>query len=154
MPCASAWVSAGEQALEHAADLRQRHPPDVRAQRAALDVLHRDVRRAVVLEVVVDRDDVRVAQRAGDARLAQEALGERRVGRVERAELLERDEAVEVGLAGEVHHRHAAAADLAEDLVAADCLHEASGIPAFLFVADLWRLRVVSPRILDSGNHS
>ena len=60
----------------------------------------------------------------GHARLAQEALGERRVGRVERAELLQRDEAVEVGLAGEVDHRHAAATDLAEDLVAADRLHD------------------------------
>ena len=27
MPCCSAWASAGEQALEHAADLRQRQPP-------------------------------------------------------------------------------------------------------------------------------
>ena len=109
MPCGSAWVEAGEHALEHAGDLRQRHPPDVRPQRAALDVLHRDVRRAVVLEVVVHGDDVRVAQRAGDARLAQEALRERRVGGVERAELLQRDEAVQVGLAREVDDRHAAA---------------------------------------------
>jgi hypothetical protein len=65
-----------------------------------------------------------MAQRAGDARLAQEALRERGVGRVERGELLERDEAVEVGLAGEIDHRHAAASDLAEDLVAADRLQD------------------------------
>ena len=39
-------------------------------------------------------------------------------------ELLERDEAVEVGLAGEVDHRHAAATDLAQDLVAADGAHK------------------------------
>ena len=76
----------------------------------------------VVLEVVVDGDDVRVAQRAGHARLAQEALRERGIGRVERPELLERDEAVQVGLAGEVDQGHAAAADLAEDLVAPDRL--------------------------------
>ena len=114
---------AGEQALEHAADLRQVHPADVRAQRAALDVLHRDVRRAVVLEVVVHGDDVRVRQRTRHARLAQEALGEGGIGGVERAELLERHEPIEVGLAGEVHHRHAAATHLSEDLVAADCLH-------------------------------
>ena len=98
--------------------------PDERPQRAALDVLHRDVRRAVVLEVVVHGDDVRMAQRAGHARLAQEALRERGVGGVERRQLLERDEAVEVGLAGEVDHRHAAAPDLAEDLVAADGLQD------------------------------
>ena len=78
----------------------------------------------VVLEVVVHGDDVRVAQRPGDARLAQEALGERGVGRVEGRELLQRDEAVEVGLPGEVDHGHAAAADLAEDLVAADRLQD------------------------------
>ena len=46
------------------------------------------------------------------------------VGGVERAQLLERDEAVEVGLARQVHQRHAAAAELAEDLVAADRLHD------------------------------
>ena len=114
----------GEQALEHAADLRQGHLADVRAQRAALDVLHRDVRRAVVLEVVVHGDDVRMAQRAGHARLAQEALGERRVGGVEGAQLLERDEAVQVGLARQVHERHAAAPQLAQDLVSADGLHD------------------------------
>jgi len=114
----------GEQALEHAADLRQRELADVRAQRAALDVLHRDVRRAVVVEVVVDRDDVRVRERARDARLAQEALGERGVRRVEGAQLLERHEAVEVGLAREVDHRHAAATHLAQDLVATDGLHD------------------------------
>ena len=68
----------GEQPLEHAADLRERQLPDVRAQRPALDVLHRDVRRAVVLEVVVDGDDVRVRERPGDARLAHEALARTR----------------------------------------------------------------------------
>ena len=40
------------------------------------------------------------------------------------AELLERDEAVEVGLAGEVDHGHAAAPDLAEDLVSPDGLQD------------------------------
>ena len=59
-------------------------------------------------------------QRAGDARLAQEALRERRVGRVERAELLERDVAVEVGLARQVDDGHAAAAELLQDLVPTD----------------------------------
>ena len=46
------------------------------------------------------------------------------VGRVERAQLLERDEAVQVGLAREVDHRHAAASELAQDLVTADGLHD------------------------------
>ena len=75
---------------------------------------------AVVLEVVVDGDDVRMAERPGHPRLAQEPLGERRVGGVEGGELLQRDGAVEVGLPGQVHGRHAAATDLSEHLVAAD----------------------------------
>jgi hypothetical protein len=37
-----------EHRLEHTADLGEGHSPDVRAQRAVLDVLHRDVRRAAV----------------------------------------------------------------------------------------------------------
>ena len=60
----------------------------------------------------------------GDARLAQEALRERGVGGVEGGQLLERDEAVEVGLAREVDDRHPAAADLAQDLVAPDRLQD------------------------------
>jgi hypothetical protein len=113
-----------QQALEHPADLRHRHLADVRAQRAALDVLHRDVRRALVLEVIVHGHDVRVAQRARDTRLAHESLRERGIGRMERAELLERHEAVEVGLTGQEHQRHPAAAQLAEDLVATNRLHD------------------------------
>ena len=66
------------------------------------------------------RHDVRVVERSGDARLAQEARGEGRIGRVERRELLQRDLAVEVGLAREPDDGHAAAADLAQELEAAD----------------------------------
>ena len=57
----------GEQPFEHPADLRQVETADQRSQRAALEVLHRDERCALVLEVLVHRDDVRVAQRAGEA---------------------------------------------------------------------------------------
>ncbi len=111
----------GQQALEHAADLRERHPPDVRAQRAALDVLHRDVGRPVVLEVVEHRDHVRVDERARQPRLADEALGEARIrGGVERRELLQRDEPIEVELPREVDDRHPAATELADDAVAPD----------------------------------
>ena len=85
-----------------------------------VDVLHGDVRGPVVLEVVVDRDDVGVAERAGQPRLAQEALREGGVGLAKGAQLLQRDQAVEVGLAGEEHGGHAAPAELLEDLVAAD----------------------------------
>ena len=107
----------GQDALQHARDLRQLEVADERAQRAALDVLHRDVRRPLVLEEVVDGDDVGVAQRAGDARLAHEALGEGRVCGVKRRQLLQRDDAVEVGLTREIDDGHPAAADLTDDVV-------------------------------------
>ena len=123
---------AGQDALQHAGALGQRHPPHPRPQRAPLDVLHRDVRRPVVLEVVVHGHDVRVAERTGHARLAHEPLRERGVGRVEGSELLQRDEPVQVALAREVDRRHAAAPQLAEDLVAADRLHRFGHQPASL----------------------
>ena len=60
----------GEHALEHAEHLRQLERADQRPQRAAGDVLHRDVGHAVVLEEVEQRDDVRVVERGGEPRLA------------------------------------------------------------------------------------
>ena len=123
-PAARRVLEPRQQPLEDAADLREGQLPDERAQRAALEVLHRDVGRALVLEVVVDGDDVRVAERAGHARLAQEPLRERLVRGVERRELLESDEPVEVGLAGEVDRRHPSAADLLQQLVPADALED------------------------------
>ena len=123
-PAARRVLEPGEEPLEHPADLGEGHLPDQRPERPALDVLHRDVGRPLVLEVVVHRDDVRMAERAGHARLAQEPLGEGLVGRVERGELLQRNEPVEVGLTGEIHGRHAAPTDLLQQLVAADPLED------------------------------
>ena len=116
-------VGEGRQhALEHPGDLGQAERAHVGAQRAALEVLHRDVGHPLVLEVLVDGDDVGVPERAGDARLLQEAGGGGRIGGVEGRQLLEGDVAQEVGLAGQVDHRHPAAADLAHDLEAPDAL--------------------------------
>ena len=83
-------------------------------------VLHRDVRQPVRLEVVVHGDDVGVAEGARQPGLAQEPLRERGLGGAEDAELLERDDAVEVDLPRDVDGGHAAAADFAADLVAPD----------------------------------
>ena len=110
----------GQHVLQHAADLRQVQPPDPRPQRAARDVLHRDVRRPLVLEEVEHGDDARVVQRAREPRLAHEARGHLGVLALQRAELLQRREAIQVQLAGEVDARHAAPAELSDDLVAAD----------------------------------
>ena len=45
---------------------------------------------------------------------------------MEAAQLLERDLAIEVGLPGGVHDRHAATTDLAQDLIATHGAHEDS----------------------------
>ena len=95
-------------------------PPHVRPEGALIQVLHGDVGRARVLEEVEHGDDVRVHQRARQARLAHEPAREVGVGRVEGRQLLERHEAVQVELAREVYHRHPAASDLPDDAVAAD----------------------------------
>ena len=52
IPCACRLREARQDALQHARDLREREAARQRPQRAALEVLHRDVRRAVVLEEV------------------------------------------------------------------------------------------------------
>jgi hypothetical protein len=111
----------GEHALDHPADLRQLEPADELAQRAARDVLHRDVRDAVVLEEVEQRDDVRVIQRGGEPGLAHEALGQRWVAALE-IQSLEDHVAVQRRLAHEVHDGHPAAREHPDDLVVSDAI--------------------------------
>ena len=91
-----------------------RHPL---AQRPALDVLHRDVRDALVLEDVEDEDDARVRQRAGELRLADEALDG--LGRRVELDALEGDRPAEARVVAEEHHAAAAAPERVtfEDLV-------------------------------------
>ena len=88
-------------------------------QRVAVDVLHRDVVDAVLLAGVVDRHDVRVVELRGALGLAQEVLQRLRILLQRVGQHLERDDAVEHGVLGLVDDAHAAAAELAEDLVAA-----------------------------------
>ena len=73
--------------------------------------------------------DARVIQRAREPRLAHEARGHLGVLAVQRPELLQRGVAIEVELAGEVDARHAAAAELPHDLVAADAHQPIFGAP-------------------------
>ena len=86
----------------------------------AVEQLHDDEVLAVVLADVVDRADVRVVERRGDARLPPESL--ERVGA--RGELgrqeLQRDLAAEADVFGAVDDAHAAAAEAIEDPVVAD----------------------------------
>ena len=113
-------VERREHSLENPRDLGERHVADVRPERSAGHVLHGDVRGSVAHEVVVDRDDVGMAEGARQPRLAQEAPGERRIGLAQRAQLLEGDQAIEIRLPRQVHGGHAAASELVEDLVAPD----------------------------------
>ena len=107
---------AGQLGLEPAAAL------DVLEQVDPLDKFHRQVISAGGLAGVVDGDDVLVAELLGGAGLAAEALAHARVGGQVGRHDLEGDLAVELHVARLVDRGHAAAGDVAEDLVAADAL--------------------------------
>ncbi len=102
--------------LERAGEAAQ-----ARLERLALDPLHRVVAGVVSDVLLVDRDDPRVVEPRGGARLALEAdpgrLEEPRTG-----EDLERDLALESGLPGQVDDAHPPAAELADDSILAERL--------------------------------
>jgi hypothetical protein len=93
-----------------------------RSQVGAVDELHGKVRHAVVIAAVERRDHVRVIQLAGGLGLEEEALAVlvRALRIVGDDDGLQRHGAVEVRVLGLVDDAHGAAAELAEDLVAAD----------------------------------
>ena len=87
-------------------------------EREAFEQLHREEVLVLLLTGVEERDDVAVVQSRGRARLAQEeAHGGRVVAQV-LGQPLQRDDTTEALVARPHHDAHAAAADLAEDLVA------------------------------------
>jgi len=99
---------------------RERGAAGALGEGAAGDVLHRVERQPIVPADLVHRHDVLVPQAGARLRFRQEAdhlLG-RRVPAGEGH--LQRDRPVQLGLPGEVHDAHAAAADLALDLVTGD----------------------------------
>ena len=87
----------------------------------AVDVLHDDVRRAVVLARVVDLDDVGVGEPGGEARLTDEAVAEDRVVGEVAGEHLDRHRPLELVVPREVDDGHAAAAEDVCDAVAPAC---------------------------------
>ena len=105
--------------LEHAVE-RQRPARDLVLQRAAVEQFHDDELLALVLADVVDRADVRVVERRGDARLAAEPFERLGVGGEIGGQELQRDLAAETNVLGAVDHAHAAGAEPLEDLVMAD----------------------------------
>ena len=86
----------------------------------SLEVLHREIRLALVLAEVVDRDDVLVRELAGGARLAEESLAELGVLIDRRRDDLDGDDPLEQRVAGAIHDTHATLAEFFEKLVAAD----------------------------------
>ena len=105
--------------VDRADRVQRRLLDDELLERAALEVLHRDVRRAVPFAAVEDADDVGVLQ-AGRARgLAAEALDELVVLGEAPVQQLERDLAAELLVERAVHVGHPARPDAVLDRVAA-----------------------------------
>ena len=99
---------------------RQRGAVEVVRQRAAVAVFQHQIRTAVVDAVLEHLDDVRMLQAGNGLGLVPEALSLVAGRRFLRADHLQGDKAVERRLPRLVHHAHAAAAQLGQDLVFAD----------------------------------
>jgi hypothetical protein len=100
---------------------RQVPPPDVGAEGRALEVLHGQVRRSLDLADVEHRDHVRVVQRSGALRFAQEALALLRRGRAGVGEHhLEGYAAFQRGVGRQVDRAHSPLAEAVHDLVPAE----------------------------------
>ena len=98
----------------------QRPARDLFLERAAVEQLHHHVLLAVVLADVVQRADVRMVQRRGDARLATEPV-ERLAARGQlRRQELQRDVPPEPHVFGAVDDAHPSAAKAVDDPVRAD----------------------------------
>jgi hypothetical protein len=118
--------SALVQVRHRACDLRHglRDPDGVRALASrprsevfTLDVLQCEVRQTVFLPGFDHGDDPRVMDRRHRPRLASEASATLGAGEGSLGQDLEGDQAVEPLLTGEVHDAHAAATELADELV-------------------------------------
>src|SRR6266508_3323714 len=91
-------------------------------QRAAAQILHRDIAQPILLANIEDRDDIGVAQVGRGDRLTLEAPRELRIDRQLRRQHLERDDALELRIERSIHPRHAAAPDLLLNQIAAKLL--------------------------------
>jgi hypothetical protein len=109
--CAASRAAAICPAIATGLFLRQGAAREQLLELGAVDVAHGDVQLAGDLAGVVDRDDVRVVDRGGEAGLAQEALAEALVLRELGGEDLQRDRPLEREVVGAEHDSHPAAAD-------------------------------------------
>jgi hypothetical protein len=92
---------------------------DHRVEWRAIDVLHDEEERIAGIANGVDHHDVRVIESRGRPRLALEPLLHAVVEREVRQHGLDGHLAIQAQVVGEVHDGHAAASDLAADLVLA-----------------------------------
>ena len=92
-------------------------PFDVFGERLTAQIFEHHERLGVPLADVVDDDDVLVTAPRGGARLEDESRVEVRLVALQE---LDRDAAAELGVARQVHGAHAAATELADQLVGAD----------------------------------
>ena len=99
---------------------RNRSLRDTRRQRLALEVLHDEKRRLILLADVEERADVAVTQLGDGTRLALEALAQFRCGGDVGRQRLDGDDAIEACVCGLVDLAHPPRADGAEDLVRAE----------------------------------
>ena len=97
-------------------------------ERSAVDELEREVGEGVVLADLVDLDDVRMLERCHGLRFDEEPGQCIGAGVAPREHHLQGDEPVELLLPRLVDHPHPAAAELAEDFVAADMGHRPPGL--------------------------
>ena len=109
-------------------------------QVAPLDVAHRDEEEVLGRPGLVDRDDVRMVDRRGQLRLAQEWASERLVLGEPPRQQLERDLPLEPQVLGQVDDAHAAPAQQRLDPVTGE-LSTDPRVVAHLHVHILWRLR-------------
>ncbi len=99
---------------------RQGTVRDSRGQGLALDQLEHQRVRAIALFEAVDGRDVRMIQGRQELRFALEPGEMRRIGSQAVAEDLDRDAAVELGVAPAIHLAHGARAERGVDLVSAE----------------------------------
>ena len=101
-------------------------PPNQLVQRLARDVLHGDVRAAVLVADVVNGDDVGVAQASRRPGLSRESVAGVLVLEI-RAKHLDGDEPVNGGIEGQIEDTHAALADAVSNLIPTDLTREVDG---------------------------
>ena len=99
--------------------LVERHGPrlEPRCERLALEILHDEELEPVLLADVEEWADVRMAERRDRSGFAFEPLAELGVGREVSGKYLDRDDAIEPGVAGPVDFAHPAGAERRNDFI-------------------------------------